>query len=141
MPGLSDTRGRRIDPASEQAVSSEQPRQVSSHKQADITIHASGAETADGNSGDIDVADYYGAELCLDVTAVSGTNPSMDFYVEGRDPVSGKYKVLDSFTGITATGTHWTTITNLFFRYIRARWVISGTSPSFEFSHGGSFKV
>jgi len=141
MPGLSDTRGRRIDPASEQAVSSEQPRRVSSHKQADITIHASGAETADGNSGDIDVADYYGAEICLDVTNVSGTNPSMDVYIEGRDPISGKYKVLDSHTGITATGTYWTTITSLIFRYIRASWLVSGTNPSFEFSLGGSVKT
>jgi len=141
MPGLSDTRGRRIDPASEQAVSSEQPRRVSSHKQADITIHASGAETADGSTADVDLADYYGAELCLDVTAVSGTNPSMDVYIEGRDPISGKYKVLDSHTGITATGTYWTTITNLIFRYIRARFLISGTNPSFEFSLGGSVKT
>jgi len=138
---LIDKLGRIINPATEDSLTSEQPRQTSSHKQADITIHASGAETADGNSADIDVSGYWGAELCLDITSVSGTNPSMDFYVEGKDPVSGKYKTIDSFTGLTGTGTHWTTITTLAFGIIRARWLISGTSPSFTFSHGGACKA
>lgn len=139
--GIEDTGGTQVDPATEGSLTSEQPRKVSSHTQADVTIHASGAETADGNSGDIDLQGYYAAEICLDVTDVSGTSPSMDVYIEGKDPESGKYKVIDSHTGITATGTFWTTITDLIFRYIRARWVISGTSPSFTFSIGASCKA
>jgi hypothetical protein len=60
----------------------------------------------------------------------------LDVYIEGKDQVSGKYKTLFSQTGISAVGTWWFTITTLAFKYIRVRWVIGGTSPSFTFSVG-----
>jgi hypothetical protein len=113
-----------------------QPVDVQDHWQESVTIAPSAARTASGNTADIDVGRFICGEICLDVTAVSGTNPTLDVYIEGKDQLSGKYKVLFSQTGINAAGTYWFTITTLAFKYIRARWVIGGTSPSFTFSIG-----
>jgi hypothetical protein len=113
-----------------------QPIDVQDHWQERVALLPSGARTSSGNTADIDVGRFICAEICLDVTAVSGTSPSLDVYIEGKDQVSGKYKVLFSQTGINAVGTWWFTITTLAFKYIRVRWVISGTSPSFTFSVG-----
>jgi hypothetical protein len=113
-----------------------QPTDIQDHWQESVALVPSGARTASGNTADIDVGRFICAEICLDVTAVSGTTPTLDVYIEGKDQVSGKYKTLFSQTGINAVGTYWFTITTLAFKYIRVRWVISGTSPSFTFSVG-----
>lgn len=113
-----------------------QPVDVQDHWQENVVIAPSAARTASGNTSDIDVGRFICGEICLDVTAVSGTTPTLDVYVEGKDQLSGKYKVLFSQTGISAVGTYWGTVNPLPFKYIRARWVIGGTSPSFTFSIG-----
>lgn len=105
-----------------------------------ITIAASAARTASGNSGDVDVAIQKIAEITLDVTAVSGTTPVMNFYIEGKDQLSGKYRVIWSRMNINAALTDGVLITALAYRYIRARWVLTGTNPSFTFSCGGECK-
>jgi hypothetical protein len=74
--------------------------------------------------------------VCLDVTAVSGTSPTLDVYVEAKDQLSSKYKVVWQQTGITGTGTFWSDVLTLPYKYVRVRWVIGGTSPSFTFSVG-----
>jgi hypothetical protein len=113
-----------------------QPIDVQDHWQESATLLPSAARTASGNTADIDVGRFMCGEICLDVTAVSGTNPTLDVYIEGKDRLSGKYKTLFSQTGITAVGTYWFTITTLAFKYLRVRWVIGGTTPSFTFSVG-----
>ncbi|MEM1523516.1 MAG: hypothetical protein QXU69_10825, partial [Thermofilaceae archaeon] len=80
------------------------------------------------------------AEVCVDVTAVSGTNPVLNVYVEGKDRYSGKYKTLLSFENISSVQTLWGTITMLAFSLLRVRWIISGTSPSFTFSVSAEMK-
>jgi hypothetical protein len=95
-----------------------------------FTIY-SGTVAASGSTYDIDVNIYSGLEIMLKVTAVSGTNPTLDFYVEGKFEATGDYKPLAYQTGITTTGIWYFTITQLMFRYIRARWVVGGTTPSF----------
>jgi hypothetical protein len=72
-------------------------------------------------------------ELALKVTGVSGTNPVLNVYIEGKFDTSGDYKVLVSQEGITGTGTWFFTITQLIFKTIRVRWVVTGESPSFTF--------
>jgi hypothetical protein len=113
-----------------------QPIDVQDHWVESVALLPSAARTASSNTADIDVGRFICGEICLDVTAVSGTSPSLDVYIEGKNQVSGKYKTLFSQTGITAVWTWWFTITTLAFKYIRVRWVISGTSPSFTFSVG-----
>ena len=94
----------------------------------------SGTVTVSGNTNDLDYSGVSALELELKVTAVSGTSPTLDVYVEGKFETTGDYKVLVSQTGITGTGTWFFTINPLVFRYIRVRWVVGGTSPSFTFT-------
>jgi hypothetical protein len=100
-----------------------------------ITLAASATRTGSGNTDDIDVGRLMKGEICIDVTDVSGTSPTLDVYVEGKDRVSGKYKTLFSQTGINSTNTFWTpNPIDIAFKYLRVRWVIGGTNPSFTFS-------
>ena len=93
----------------------------------------SGTVTSSGNTLDIDLSIYSAAELELKVASVSGTSPTLDVYIEGKFEATGDYKTLASQTEITGTGTWFFTVNPLIFRYIRIRWVIGGTSPSFTF--------
>ncbi|MEM4975713.1 MAG: hypothetical protein QXT64_00135 [Desulfurococcaceae archaeon] len=117
-----------------------QPVNIQDHWVESVVLLPSGARTASGNTGDIDVGRFLYGEICIDITAVSGTNPTLDVYIEGKDQYTGKYKVLFSHTGLNSVQTIWDTITLLAFRYLRVRWVVGGTSPSFTFSVSGEFK-
>ena len=101
----------------------------------------SGTVTASGNSPDVDVSTFSAMEIELKVTSVSGTSPTLDVYVEGRFEASGDYKPLASQTSITATGSWFFTVNPLTFRYVRVRWVVGGTSPSFTFGVYGQAMV
>jgi len=93
----------------------------------------SGTVTSNGNTADIDVSTVSALELLLKVTAVSGTTPTLSVYIEGKFEATGDYKTLVYQGGITGTGIWYFTINPLIFRYIRVRWVLGGTSPSFTF--------
>ena len=108
------------------------PTEKQSNYKSFFTIY-SGTVTASGNTADIDVNIYSGLEIMLKVTGVSGTSPTLDLYIEGKFEATGDYKPLVYQTGIAGTGIWYFTITQLMFRYIRARWVVGGTSPSFSF--------
>jgi len=118
------------------------PTDVQDHWAEAVTLLASGARTSNGSGNDVDVGRFITGELCIDVTAVSGSFASgegLRVIVEGKDEVSGKYKTIydsyDSLGGmITSPITDWLTITTLAFRLLRVRWEISGTDPSFTFS-------
>jgi len=110
------------------------PVEPQSHWQENITLHSSKAETSSGNSGDIDISHVMCAAVCIDVTAVSGTSPTIDFYLEGKDTLSGKYNTIWNPSTISSVTTVWKELTDLPYRYVRLRWVIGGTSPSFTFS-------
>ena len=110
------------------------------YKPAGMTLY-SGTVTASGNSPDIDVSTISALEVELKVTAVSGTSPTLDVYIEGKFETTGDYKTLASQTGITSTGTWFFTINPLVFRYVRVRWVVGGTSPSFTFGVYGQAMV
>jgi hypothetical protein len=102
------------------------------YKPPGMTLY-SGTVTASGNTADIDVSIFSALELELKVTAVSGTNPVLSVYIEGKFETTGDYKVLVYQENITATGIWYFTINPCIFRYIRVRWSVSGTSPSFTF--------
>jgi hypothetical protein len=97
-------------------------------------LHSS-TRTSSGNTSDINVSIYSSIRFLLKVTAVSGTNPTLDVYIEGRYDQTGDYEVLLQRTGVNANGTYFMgQVDNLVFRNIRIRWVIGGTSPSFNFT-------
>lgn len=109
------------------------------------------AATTTGSGADIDVSRYIGCEICLDVTAASGTfnaGEGLRVKVVGIDEITGKTKVLfDSYTVagdyITTTGTWFLSIDNLWFRTIRVEWEIlnGAVDASFTFSVSGQFKA
>jgi len=107
----------------------------SSLKNTPVTVLAPSTVTANGNSDPINTD--YGSVITffLDVTAVSGTNPTLDVYIDIQDPVSGKWVNQDKFAQVTTTGTWALSVYCRSNRY-RARWVLGGTTPSFTMSIG-----
>ena len=108
----------------------------------EATILASAARTASGNSSSpIDVAAYAGGVIAIDVTAVSGTSPSMTVNVVtcSDSGTSNCGFVHTASSAITATGKTLLKVNN-FGRFVRIEYTISGTSPSFTFSVYGAFK-
>jgi len=101
----------------------------------------SGTATASGNTADIDVSRYSSIELILKVTAVSGTSPVLSVYIEGKFTATNDYKPLVYQENIGSTGIWFFTISQLAFRYVRVRWVVGGTSPSFTFTVAGEAMV
>jgi len=101
------------------------------YKLPGITLY-SGTVTSSGNSADIDVSTIRSIRIMVKVTSVSGTSPTLDIYIEGKYEATGDYVPLLIKTGIAATGVYELgQLDNLCFRYIRVKWVLGGTSPSF----------
>jgi len=95
------------------------------------------ARTTNGNTYAAPLATDYGSVITffLDVTAVSGTAPTLDVYIDIQDPVSGKWVNQDKFPQVTATGT-WALSVYVRSNKYAVRWVLGGTTPSFTFSVG-----
>jgi len=102
-----------------------------------LTYLASASYTANGDSGANPLSIPYGSVLVLfcNVTAVSGTSPTLDLYVDIRDPCSSNWVNQDKFSTITAVGTYALAVWVRSTQY-RVRWVLGGITPSFTFSVG-----
>jgi len=98
-----------------------------------LTLVTSGARTSSGNSSDIDILHYRNLDILIDVTAVSGTSPTLDVYIDGKFTAARKYYPIAQQTGITNVSQYLLQLRSIPYRYIRVRWVIGGTSPSFTF--------
>lgn len=98
-------------------------------------VSASSANTTTGQSTKQDIGTDDEISILLDVTAVSGTSPSMTVSVEWTHDGSTWFAAdtADTFTAITAakkTVKNFT-VKGLGFRLV---WTITGTTPSFTFS-------
>lgn len=98
------------------------------------TVVASAARTASGNSGP---SHGWGSteklRAQLDVTAASGTSPTLDVVIE--DTVDGtNWNVIGTFTQRTAAGRQVIDVAGFFTDQLRVRWTVAGTTPSFTFS-------
>lgn len=94
------------------------------------TVVAPAARTGNGNSG---VLNGYGPgktiRAQLDVTAASGTVPTLDVVVE--DTLDGvNFNTVGTFAQKGAVGREVINITNPFADRLRVRWTIGGTGPS-----------
>jgi len=96
-----------------------------------VTILNAQAITANGNSSNIDVGGYPYVFVFIYVSAVSGTSPSLNVYLNAYDEVSGQSVSIASVTNITATGTYYIGANGLAVRYVNVSWTVGGTSPSF----------
>lgn len=98
-------------------------------------IRASAAATATGQTGAFDVGHQDFISVMADVTAVSGTTPSMTLTVEWSPDGSTWYQgdTADTFTALTAAGKKVKTfqVKGVLARVV---YTISGTTPSFTFS-------
>ena len=102
------------------------------------TLHTSAAETATVTGADVDTEQLGSANFYLDVTAVTGTTPTLDVKIQEKDPVTGKYFDLFSFTQKTAISSerksYGSGAGELLGKVIRYVATIAGTTPSFTFS-------
>ncbi len=129
-----------------------------------LTLHASGAETASGNSGAVLLPSVQGQIMLVEVnvSAASGTTPTLDLYFQESLDNGATFKDVAHFTQITTT-----TASPVYLKLglgnnaiadavvgaigdatvaagslglpvisgvLRLKWVIGGTTPSFTFA-------
>lgn len=117
-----------------------------------LTVFSSAARTATATSSEFQAPWYTGIILNIDCTARSGTSPTLDVKIQGKDPESGTWYDVPNAgaTQITATG-HGSfrlgpglpatsgVSANTFLPYSwRVVATIAGTNPSFTFSVGAT---
>ena len=114
----------------------------------EATVFASAARTTTTNSSDITNYNARGARFTLDITAASGTSPTLDVKMQMKDTLSGKYVDIASavFAQKTTTGTDELilypgvaetaneSVSDILPRVYRAVATIAGTTPSFTFT-------
>lgn len=114
-------------------------REANMHATDSILNLASAARTANGDSGALTVGIYSELAVDVNISAVSGTTPSMTLYVD-RQGADGVWYTIYTSAAQTAVGTVSTSIgvgaaTNSAFGDVaRLRWAITGTTPSFTFT-------
>lgn len=98
------------------------------------TLVASAARTTSSDSGIWDgFSQAQTLRLLLNVTAASGTTPSLTVVAE--DTLDGtNFFPIATFAAKTAAGTEILNVTLPFANRLRVRWTITGTTPSFTFS-------
>lgn len=74
-------------------------------------------------------------DLKLNVTAASGTTPTLDVTVQ-TSPDATNWTSVGTFTQKTTTGSQTKTFFGLD-RYVQVIWTIAGTTPSFTFDVSG----
>jgi len=113
-----------------------------------IIVAASAARTTSGASAALDLLDLVAfpdqlprgvATLLLDVTAASGTNARLDVVIE-TSPSGSSWEPVLAFDQVAATSYHRMKFGTLE-RYVRARWTVAGTTPSFTFAITGSAEI
>jgi len=98
---------------------------------------ASAARTASGVSSLYNSYDgtLSGCDIVVEVTAVSGTLPTLDIWVQSAHEASPtNYSNIRRIPRINATGKYQTTIAENIQKGLRISYTIGGTTPSFTFS-------
>jgi hypothetical protein len=91
--------------------------------------------TASGSGPGVGMPEESTLRLTLDVSAASGTTPTLTVAVEhSRDGVT--WTALDAFPQVTGAGTTHRTFGGVD-NYVRATWSVGGTTPSFTFAVTG----
>lgn len=99
-------------------------------------LAASAARTSSGEGASVDLGVDTTLLLDLTVTATSGTTPSLLVTLE-TSAEGSVWRTLGQFASKTATGRERLRFPGAD-RYVRARWTLGGTTPSFTFSVAGS---
>lgn len=106
----------------------------------DFILAAAGAISANGNSGDQPNNGGRGIKVVVDITALSGTTPTLTVVIEYKDPASGKYVMLLTSAVLSTIATTELTVypgaavtanvsaSNNLPKTWRVRWTIGGTA-------------
>lgn len=62
------------------------------------------AAAAGANGADQTNLTHRGVQVCVNITAITGTSPSLTVTIQGKDSVSGAYYTLLASAALTATG-------------------------------------
>ena len=91
--------------------------------------------TTNGDSGNNPLVIIIGQVVVffINVTAVSGTTPTLNIYIDIQDPISGAWAQQDASPQITSPQMLPMAEPVRSTKY-RVRWVLGGTSPSFTFA-------
>lgn len=88
--------------------------------------------TASSNTDPIDLGNFVEAIVFLNVTAHSGTTPTLDCKIQYSPDGSNWVDSGDSFTQITTTnGVFFKKLSTIFGRYVRLVFTLSGTTPNY----------
>lgn len=101
----------------------------------DIIAQESSAQNSSGASPSVDLGVRTTVELVLAVTVVSGTSPALVVAIEHSDD-EVLWSTLGSFAAANASGRTALRLPGSL-RFLRARWTISGGTPTFTFSVKG----
>ena len=106
----------------------------------EVTFASSAAYTATGNSSVIDLGAYDVGNIIVNITAVTGTSPTLtvNFQVCADNACAISVNHTSS-SSLTTTGQTLLKV-NQFARYVRVNYTIGGTTPSFTMSIYGAFK-
>ena len=63
------------------------------------------AASANGNSADQISHEAHGIVLVVNITAITGTSPTLTVTIQGKDAASGQYYTILASTALTTTGT------------------------------------
>jgi hypothetical protein len=105
-----------------------------------LTLLPPTSVTATWASGSIPVGDYSRMIVFLDVTALSGTSPSLTLKIDALDPMSGKWVEVETSPAITAVGTY-ALKHEIYEDVARVRVIVAGTGVSATISVGAVLKV
>lgn len=112
-----------------------------SNANAVLTLTAANATSAP-TSPDIDTSNFGGVFVYINVTAITGTTPTLTVTIQGKDDISGQYHtilasaaisttgltVLRVYPGLTATAN--ATANDVLAKTMRISTAIGGTTPS-----------
>lgn len=103
--------------------------------EGDAVVLHDGTRTGNGNGAPVAVGTHHTARLTLNVTAASGTSPSLTVTVQHSEDGT-TWRSHTAFAAATGTGAQRLVISGLD-QFLRVSWAITGTTPSFTFTVSG----
>jgi hypothetical protein len=92
------------------------------------------SRTTSGNSSDLRVYGGESVRAQLNVTAASGTTPTLNVLVEDSLDNGATYNTIGTFAQKTTPGREVINITTPFAENLRVSWTIAGNNPNFIFA-------
>ncbi|XXX79163.1 hypothetical protein WMF30_10355 [Sorangium sp. So ce134] len=100
-----------------------------------VVLAGAVTRTADGNGATVEIGDQGTLRLRLNVTAASGTSPTLDITLQTSKD-GGSWRTLGTFAQATAVGSESKSFSGAD-RYVRANADLGGTTPSFTYTIDG----